>query len=247
VTCVRLEDGVLLGSLGEAADPHVEECPDCRASWASYTRIAEALAAESSRPLPGDWMDRMSARLATDRLQGSQELPVVAPEVGAPEAVGPAGRKGWLSPGWWLGGGFSAGAAVASAVTVLLTSPPAASFRTFVEQGAVRYRSAHEARHVGDVLRVEARSGGAEHFELRVYLDGERLVLRCPGSPEPACRPDDDGLLASYTFEQVGLYEIYWLVSGSPVSAPVGSLDQDLDAAFDAGAELRTKERIPVD
>lgn len=245
--CDRLEDGLLLGSLGEAADPHIDECPDCRATWQSYTRIAAALAAESSRPLPDEWMERMRARLATEGLlASSQELPVV-PEDGARAASAPVARKGWRSRGWWVGGGFSAGAAVASVVTAVLTSAPAASFRAYVERGAVRYRSAHEATHVGDVLRVEARPGGAEHFELRVYLDGEHLVLRCPGSPEPACRADGDGLAASFQFEQVGVYEIYWLVSSGAVSAPLGSLDRDLDAAFDAGAELRTKERIHVD
>jgi hypothetical protein len=241
----------MLGSLGEAVDPHVQECPDCRETWASYSRIAAALAHESARPLPDDWMDRMQARLATDGVVGSSpKLRVVAPEVGPGAAVGPTRRKGCLSargPGWWLGGGFSAGAAVATAFAVALTSAPAASFRTFVEKGAVPYRSAGEARHTGDVLRVEARPGGAEHFELRVYLDGECLVLRCPGSPGPACHHDEDGVTASYTFERPGLYEVYWLVSSSAVSAPLGSLDQDLDAVFDAGAELRTKERIHVD
>lgn len=248
MTCGRLEDGLLLGSLGEATDPHIEECPDCRATWASYTRIAAALAAESSRPLPDDWMERMQARLATDGLlASSQELTVIPIAEGPSVEVPPSAPRKWLSPGWWLGGGFSAGAAVATVVTAALTSAPAASFRTYVERGAVRYRSAEEARHVGDVLQVEARPGGAEHFELRVYLDGERLVLRCPGAPAPACRADEDGLAASYRFEQVGLYEVYWLVSSSAVSAPRGSLDEDLEAAFDAGAELRTKERIPVD
>ena len=81
MTCDRLEAGGLLGSLGEAVDPHVAGCADCRARWASYGRIAAALARESGRSPPGDWMDRMQARLATDRVLGSSpDLPVIAPE-----------------------------------------------------------------------------------------------------------------------------------------------------------------------
>ena len=112
------------------------------------------------------------------------------------------------------------------------------------EEGPVDYRAAHEAKHTGDVLHVSASPGDSDHFELRVYLDGDRLVLRCPGAPEAVCRSEGDGIEASYTFERPGTYEVFWIVGDSAIAGPVGSLDPDIQAAIVAGARVGAKAGI---
>jgi hypothetical protein len=116
-----------------------------------------------------------------------------------------------------------------------------------VEKGVTPYRSAADATNTGDVLHVRASSGDAEHFELRVYLDGELLVLRCPGASSPACQVGDDGVSATFTFDSPGKYDVYWLLSDSKMSPPVGSLELDMEAAFGAGARIHSKKPFYAD
>lgn len=236
----------MLGFLGEKMDPHIDRCSDCREARASYARIAAALGQESTRPVPDDWMEDMKARLAMQGLTGSW------PRIPRPPSVVERSRASSRRPrAGWLGGAGALAATAAAGFFLLGRTPPEAwmeaRMKIDVEKGAVRYRSAAEAKHTGDVLHVQAGSGDAEHFELRVYLDGERLVLQCPGAPSPACHVDQHGVGVTYTFETPGKYEVYWLLSNSVVARPAGSLDMDMDAAFGAGAKIQSKELIYVD
>jgi hypothetical protein len=136
----------------------------------------------------------------------------------------------------------------ASAAALFLFGPghdPGVTIR--VEKGPVQYRGADEAKHAGDVLHATGLAGDADRFELRVYLDGSRLVFRCPGESPPDCRVDDDGVVVSYTLPVPGRYEVVWLVSDAAIAAPGGFLDSDADAARAAGARIQSGAPIDVD
>ena len=66
MTCHRLEEG-LLGDLGEALDPHIEQCPDCSARVQGYHRIAGWIADGRTMHRPSaEWRNRMLAGVLGD-------------------------------------------------------------------------------------------------------------------------------------------------------------------------------------
>jgi hypothetical protein len=200
VTCDRLEREDMLAYLGETMDPHVEACPDCRARRAVYDKIRAALASESERPVPAEWMEQTRARLR-GRLARSPSSPA------SPLARKPSPRRALVY------GGIAAVAVAAAMMVItsgLSTRADEPTLTTRVEQGPDLYRG---SRHKGDILHVTASSGDARRFELRVYRDGDDLVLRCPGAAAPVCQPDGDGVKATYVFDSPGSYEVIWLTS----------------------------------
>lgn len=256
----------MLAYLGEEMDPHIDACPDCRARRAEYQRIALALAQESPRPLPAGWMEdlraKLESRLIAKRVTSSSpgmlrvDVPPLVPPLLAPRrprsATGkPAGssRLAGIGTRWWptrLAGG---GALImAAAMALILAWPgPRADVEMQIVRGPVQYRGAEEAKHTGDVLQARGRAGDADRFELRIYLDGTRLVFRCPGGAPPDCGAVDDGVVVSYAFPAPGRYEVVWICSDSAIADPVGSLDADLNAAREAGATAESEMPIDVD
>lgn len=257
MTCHRLDDEEWLDALTEG-HPHVEQCPDCRRTLASYAQITAALAGESTREVPSDWMERMQARLkessppAEPRASGSSpRMPrpspdvIAAPQGGATLDSGnnASPRRRWM--GWTMGmSGASAAAAIAMAT---ITTGPAAGFlRSTYEKGAAMYRGAEDVPHSGGTLHLSAGPGDAEHFSLRVYHDSDRLVLDCAGPTGPCTEGEDGGVEAAYLLPAPGVYDIYLLTSASKVASPIGSLEEDLEAAFQSGAKIFSKRRHDV-
>ncbi|HTE52259.1 MAG TPA: hypothetical protein VK698_15510 [Kofleriaceae bacterium] len=234
MTCNRLEREDMLAYLGEEMDPHVDACADCRARRAEYVKIAAALAAESERPLPADWMKQTEARLRARWVTppSSPAVPVVS--------VVPVPRRRRVA----MCAGIAAATAVAAAA-ILIARPGAADPPTLamrVRQGRDHYRGSGQK---GDVLEITATSGDADRFELRIYRDDD-LVLRCPGGPAPACRPGDDGVRVAHVFASPGRYDVIWLTADSEIAAPVGGRDADVRAALEGGAHLETGESTDV-
>ncbi len=257
----------MLAYLGEEMDPHVDACPHCRGRRGEYQQIAAALAQaeRSPRSLPDGWMEELQSKLiAKSVASSSPELPRIRVLDGIPPALaprkppggagGPAGSgAGSLARvaarrrmGWFVGGGGVL--ATAAAMSVFLLWPrQGPSVEQRVEKGPVQYRGADETKHTGDVLHVTGRAGDADRFELRVYLDGSRLVFRCPGESPPDCRVVDDGVVVSYTLPVPGRYEVVWLFADSAIADPVGSLDSDVNAARLAGSQTEAGTPIDVD
>ncbi len=251
----------MLAYLGEQMDPHVDTCPDCRARRLEYQRIAAALAQESPRALPDGWMEALQSKLIAKSVASSSprlpriEVPDDVPPATAPRKPPPRARGAQgsgplaavVAPRramWFAGGGGVVAMAVAIAVVLLWPKKP--GMDAFVTKGAVAYRGAESEHHVGDVLHVEARPGDADRFELRVYLDGSRLVFRCPGESPPDCRVDD-GVVVRYALPAPGRYEVVWLHADSVIPEPLGSLDLDVNAARGAGAGDEIEEPIDVE
>jgi hypothetical protein len=100
----------------------------------------------------------------------------------------------------------------------------------------------------GDVLEVQARTGGAAHAEVRVYLDGgrddggagEALLLRC--TDQAPCSRRGDDIAASLRLDQRGHYRLVFLHGPQPLPAPGASLDDDLARARAAGAAIEQHE-----
>lgn len=141
----------------------------------------------------------------------------------------------------------ASGATAAAAVAVaVVSSAPAAFLGSTIEKAAVLYRSASDAPHSGDILHLRAGPGDAKHFSLRIYRDSERLMMDCAGSVAP-CVGVADGVEASYLLADPGVYEVYLLTSESEIADPLGSLEEDLEAAFQAGAKIASKRRVDVE
>jgi hypothetical protein len=142
-----------------------------------------------------------------------------------------------------------AAACIASAAALLLLvlrKPP----RTAVAMApslAVEIRRSGTVRgdiaSVGDILTVRGNLEGPG--ELRIYLDEDRLVIRCPG--DPGCREERAGraraILAELALQMPGEYRSYLLV-GAPVPPPTGRASDDLAAATAAGIAVTT--RVPL-
>jgi hypothetical protein len=133
--------------------------------------------------------------------------------------------------------------AAAAALLLLVRPRPEAALALAVhfEHDAERARTRGDLA-VGDRLVVEATglSGGAE---LRVYRDDAGLVFRCDGPP--ACQRRGQRLAGAFQIPAIGRYRVVLLTGRSPLTAPRGSLDEDLAAAEGAGAEL--KQAAPVE
>ncbi len=116
-----------------------------------------------------------------------------------------------------------------------------------VEKGAGQWRGL-EGVHQGDLVRIEATPGGASHFELRIYRAERELLVRCPGSPAPACQTHEDKVDVSLRIPSLGDYQVVLLVSPSPLPPPLpaGSLDADLGAVHRAGGRMAVNDSIDV-
>ena len=226
MTCDRLERDDLLGHLGEQMDPHVEDCPDCRARRRDYSRLTTALAAESYHPLPERWKERTLARIQYETRRPRRTTATVGIAV----------------------------AAVVAVVLIVVGLPGRerpqrrTELAVRIEKGKTQWRAAAGPRSAnrGDILHVTS-PGLAGDFELRVYHDGRRVAVRCPGHPAPTCRQTRDAVELTWKLTQTGAYQVVWLASASPLPPPTDNLDDDLDAARRAGARISEGEPIDVD
>jgi hypothetical protein len=98
--------------------------------------------------------------------------------------------------------------------------------------------------HPDDLLKLSARTGGARHAELRVYLNDAEVVLRC--STEPPCVRGDDRLGATMKLRAMGLYQPILLISEKSLPRPESGLDADIRVAVNAGARLVMGTEIEV-
>jgi hypothetical protein len=222
MTCDRLEQGDLLGNLGETMDPHVQECGDCRARAGHYARLAATLAQESDRPLPDDWKRRALERLRRERA---------------------ARRRRTALTG-------SLAAAVTVAVILLATRrdgdrPPPGQLVVSIVKGGGTWRG-HGRAHPGDLMHISFAPGPSSHFALRVYRDASNLLVSCAEEPTATCRHRDGAIEVTWRLADPGEYDVILLVSPSPLPPLAGELDADVRAARKAGARVVAPDG-PVD
>lgn len=220
--CDRFErEAVLRLEQGLALNEHVTTCPDCRRSADTYRRLQAGLASTGAdyQPRP-DWQARTWAAIAR----------------------GQDRRRPWLRT--------LVPAAIGTCVVALLLIPqwPRAPLVPTLEV-EVRPLASGPARRgteagLGDRLLLRARTGGASHAELRVYLNDAELVLRC--SSKPPCRRQDEMLRATLALNALGTYQSLLLVSDHPLPAPVEDLDGDAGRALAAGARVELGEAVLV-
>ncbi len=217
-SCTRFEDeGLLLLEQGETLDEHFYTCEDCIAARKAYENLKASLhdIDDGAEPAPG-WQDAVLA------------------EVRASDA----------SAGWRRWSAMAAGlAAVAIVVSLVMTQgPQTAGIDVRVSSGETVYRS--ETAAVGDELEVTVSTGGAAHAEVRVYLDGERLILAC--SDASPCSRDGRSISATLALTALGRYEAVLLLSDEPLPPPAGNLDADVLAARDSGATVSFGDPVDV-
>ncbi|HYU14516.1 MAG TPA: hypothetical protein VEL05_00525 [Candidatus Acidoferrum sp.] len=142
---------------------------------------------------------------------------------------------------------LAAGLAIAAALLLFIALRPTAraTLAVSIDEGGGDWRG---PAHPGGRLRVAARAGTAERFELRIYRETRELVVRCPGDASPTCRPRGDAVDVSLPLAVPGEYQIVWLVSSSssPLPPPSGDLDADVRAARAAGAHVAGSEVVDV-
>ena len=132
-------------------------------------------------------------------------------------------------------------AAAALAVWLLLPERPKPFDLAFtIEHGDSKARGT--AAHVGDRARPIVR--GDRYRVIWVYIDENQLVLACPGSS--SCRISDDETAAMVELSARGHYEIVGLGADAPLPAPPRTLDQAVDAAMRAGADVK-RQKIETD
>ena len=237
--CDRFErEGLLRLEQGLPLDPHFDTCERCVAALAEYEwlqggiRDFDRMQTGRTRTGRTDWQARVWAGIAR-----------------AEERRAPWRR--WRS--WLLAAPL---AAAAAAILVLVLSGrevdpgsgpgPAGPLLAYAvrapAQGAEPMRGGHA--RPGDVLDVQARTGGAAHAELRVYRDdggaGQALLLRC--TDQAPCSRRGDDIAASVRLEQRGHYRLVFLHGPQPLPAPGASLDDDLARARAAGATIEQRE-----
>ncbi len=228
MTCDRLEREDLLGHLGEELPPHIHGCPDCRASVGAYTRLAALLGRDSERRLPDGWKERTLARL-----QGRRRRRRVAVALGVTIAAAFA-------------------VIVVLAIRDSAPVPPAAELLAWVETGpgwrGEEQSGAKQNRmgRPGDTLHVSSPPSTAENVELRVYRETRELLVRCPGAAAAVCRRVGDQLEVTWRLPSVGAYQVVWLMSSSPLPAPVGDVNADIRAARRSGAHATESEPVDV-
>lgn len=223
--CDRFEtEALLLLEQGQPLDEHFSSCPDCLQARAAYDRLRERISSlgKEDEPAP-DWQARV-----WERIEKRKER-----------------RRRW-SPWWIAPVGITAMAALAALFLVWLPGRTPAGLRIEIEAGTTvrRGASAAESPHPGDVLRLEAATGGARHGELRVYRNDTELILRC--STEPPCIRRRGELSASVVLDGVGRYQPLLLLSKDPLPDVASDLDTDTDAALTAGADVELGPRVVV-
>ena len=102
-----------------------------------------------------------------------------------------------------------------------------------------------EIAYVGDVLSIEASSGRADYAELRVYAEGEGLVLKCPG--DGRCKSQDGDITATLRLTTPGSHHVLWMTSSTPIAPSLGSFEADVAALSEAALrsdrfEVRPRE-----
>lgn len=137
----------------------------------------------------------------------------------------------------------AAAGAVAAVIAVLVLRPRPEKLEVSITRGPVQYRADSQPKP-GDVLEATAWPSDEEHVEVRVYLEARYVMVRCPGAAPPICRTGDR-IEVALPLKARGTYQVVWLLSQSPLPAPSGDLDADLQAARDAGAD--TLEDKPID
>ena len=222
--CDRFEaEGLLLLEQGLPLDGHFATCPDCLAARAAYERLSAEIAglgAEDEPPV--GWQARVWERLDQRRERRRFRWP---------------GWRGWIVP---------VGAVLAASLAALfLIRPPGPqlpSLRVEIQAGAT-VRRGGEAQP-GDLLRLTAATGGAQHAELRVYRNDTELVLRC--STDLPCSRQGDELRAAVLLDTVGRYQPLLLRAEKPLPSPVSDLEKDTSAALAAGADVKLGSEIVV-
>jgi hypothetical protein len=214
--CDLVERSDLLADLGDAVDPHVTQCSDCRARYAEYVRIAAALAQESTRPLPPLWKERTLARIRAGQIARRRRRALAA--------------------------GFAIAAAAAFLIWTAIPRDP--RMHVSFEGDGREWRGAQA--HPGSVMLIAADAGSHRRFEVRIYREGRRLVARCPGDAAPACRVDGEAADVRYALTATGEYQVLLLISSSPLPEPTGDLDADSRAAKRSGASVAKREVVNV-
>ncbi len=220
--CDRFErEGLLRLEQGLPLDPHFAECPECLAARAAYESLARRLSAlgPEDQPLVG-WEERVQRALA----------------------VPPEPRR--LRPRWWVtvpASALAVGLLVVSGTR--LVRPPAAALTVSTrERAGAAYRG--EPLRLGQVVVMDAQTGGAAQAELRVYREDREIVLRC--STEPPCHRVGRRIQAELRPEAIGQYQPVLLLSSRALPPPRGTLDQDGDAVLGAGGQFLLGSELEV-
>ncbi len=219
--CDRFErEGLLRLEQGLPLDPHFAECPECVAARAAYENLGRRLVAlgQNEEPLVG-WEQRVQRALATQ----------------------PEPRR--FRPRWWVTVPASAAAIGLLVVAgTRLARPPEAGLVVTTRDGAGVFRG--EPLRPGQVMVLNAQTGGAAQAELRVYRDDREIVLRC--SSEPPCRRAGRRIRAELPLEAIGQYQPVLLLSARALPPPRGTLDQDGDAVLGAGGQFLLGSELEV-
>ncbi|MBN2370248.1 MAG: hypothetical protein JXO72_07160 [Vicinamibacteria bacterium] len=219
--CERFEqEGLLLLEQGRRLGEHFEICADCRTARIEYEKLQARIGAlgRDEAP-PAGWEARVRAALERRKA-----------------------REWWPQPRFVL-----AAAAVALVSAAIFFAPrlepPPPSLAVETQAGHGQTRRGAEV-HPDDFLTLTARTGGARHAELRVYLNDAEVVLRC--STEPPCARDGDRLEATLRLHAMGLYQPVLLLSDAAPPIPESGLDADLHDAVNAGARLVMGDEVDV-
>jgi hypothetical protein len=215
--CERFEmEAVLALEEGLPLDEHFSSCPDCLAAREAYERLREEISflGAADEP-PAGWQARV-----WDKIEQGK-------------------RRRTLWP-WWVA---PMGVAALAALFLILTpaqGPP--GLRIDIEAGDTVRRGAEA--HPGDLLRLAASTGGANHVELRVYRNDVELILRC--STEAPCSRRRGELRASVVLDGIGRYQPLLFFSEKPLPASASDLETDTSAALAAGAEIELGPEVVV-
>ncbi len=214
--CERFEnEALLLLEQGQPLDDHFSSCPDCLAARAAYDRLREQLSRLGEKDeAAADWQARVWERIEQRK------------------------KRRW-SP-WWIAP--VAVAAMAALFLIWIPGQRPAGLQIEIEAGTTVRRGAEA--HPGDLLRLEATTGGALYSELRVYRNDTELILRC--SAEPPCSQRRGELKASVVLNGIGRYQPLLLLSENPLPDVASDLDTDTGAALDAGAEIEMASEVVV-
>jgi hypothetical protein len=219
--CNRFEqEGLLRKERGLPMDEHYATCPDCLAAMKDFQRIQTALASTEALPEPkAGWETRVLGMV--------DALPIPTTHT----------RWSWR----WLPA-FAAAAAAAVLAIVFVARGPAPVAPLGLELGRQKGEVVQrgEGYQPGDTLTIRASTGGARYAEVRVYLNGGELLLRC--SAEQPCVREGDWLRAEVKLPAVGRYQVLLLASDRELPAGHATLDQDGSEALSAGAQVLVEE-----
>lgn len=228
--CGRFEAEALLRiEQGLPLDEHFATCPDCLEARAAYDRLRGGLASlDADLEPPARWQAHTWQRIEQRRTR----------------------RRRWVP--WSIVGGLAAAVAAFALLLTPSANLAAASLRVEIETRGAPRRG--DDAHPGDLLRLQASTGGARHAEVRIYRDDRELVLRC--SADQQCTGagvfsgggviEGGAIRANLELDAVGRYQPLLLVGRRPFPAPGAGLDGDIAAAVAAGAEVRMGRALDV-